>query len=106
MAVRSLHDRDFCPDAVEPHDAIDPPALDGDGVQDVLRPCVLARVPRGEPFREDGERALGGRRYRQREAYGILRCLLSYRLAVLIRRDCTDGKDSLHHPSAATEGPR
>ena len=28
MAVRSLHDRDFCPDAVEPHDAIDPPALD------------------------------------------------------------------------------
>src|SRR5882672_9137327 len=28
MAVRGLHDRDFCPDAVEPHDAIHPPALD------------------------------------------------------------------------------
>jgi hypothetical protein len=28
MAVRSLHDREFCLDAVEPHDAIDLPALD------------------------------------------------------------------------------
>jgi hypothetical protein len=28
MAVRGLHDRDFCPDAIEPHDAIHPPALD------------------------------------------------------------------------------
>ena len=28
MAVQGLHDRDFCPDAVESHDAIHPPALD------------------------------------------------------------------------------
>ena len=28
MAVRGLHDRDFCPDAVEPHDTIHPPVLD------------------------------------------------------------------------------
>src|SRR5262252_7424900 len=28
MAVRGLHDRDLCPDAVEPQDAIHPPALD------------------------------------------------------------------------------
>src|SRR5215212_5728780 len=43
MAVWSLHDRDFCPDAVEPHAAIDPPALDRPLA--LQRPMVSGRRP-------------------------------------------------------------